>query len=615
MVSYPPKLRFGAPEARSVVAGSTWLRRTLSRPGLWYDVAPVAVFALVAFWVTMGLWLRPHSGIAKNPADQAFFEWALAHGARFVSHGGNPFHSSQMGVPTGVNMMANTSVLGISIPLSPITLLFGPRLSFNLGIALGLLFTATSWYFVLAKALLRSRAAGWVGGLFCGFAPGLIAHANSHVNIVAQAMIPLLIWRTLRLAEPGRWRRNGLWLALVAIIQFFINAEMLLMVAVGMGIFVLVLALDRRVRARWRPFVAGLLVAGCATGVVVAYPVWVLLRGPGAYTSVPPGYRSMGADLLSYIAFSSQAVAGSAKTASRLAWNPTEENAFFGLPLILLAIGIVVLLRRRLVVVGIAVAALVAALLSLGPYFIFNGRVHDDVPLPERWLATLPLFTSIVPTRWALVVTIAIGVLLAIAVAQVPGLRRRSRWLAWVAFAIALVPLFPKPLPVVELPPTPAFLQADGAWRHYAAGGHSLMFLPMASSAHYDPVRWSAETLNQMPITQGYFLTAGPGGDAIDSAPTRFLTRYILQIPTVDMYPYASELTRREAYADLHYWRVGALVLLPHHGSIYRQTMTDLLGFAPKKVQGVEVWDLRGRTAPPHQPSAALTAWAASAAR
>lgn len=586
------------------MAGSTWLRRTVSRPGLWYDVAPVVVFGLIAGWVTKGLWLHAGSGVANNPADQAFFEWALAHGARWVTHGGNPFHSTQMGVPTGVNMMANTSVLGISIPLSPVTLLFGPRVSFNVGIALGLMFTATSWYFVLAKALLRSRAAGWIGGLFCGFAPGLVAHANSHVNIVAQAMVPLLVWRTLRLGEPGRWLRNGLWLALISIIQFFINPEMLLMVAVGMGLFVLVLATDREVRCRWRSFVAALVVAGGTTLVVVAYPLWVLLYGPGAYTSVPEGYQTMGSDLLAYVAFGRQALAGSAHLASRLAQNPTEENAFFGLPLILLTIAIVVLLRRRRDVIGLAVAGLVAVVLSLGPHLILDGYTYNQVSLPGRWVANLPLFTSIVPTRWALIVTIAIGGLLAIAVSELQRRPQRVRVLGGLAFAVALVPLIPKPLPTSPLHKAPAFLQAGGAWRSYAAGGHSLMFLPLADNMNYDPVRWSAETLDQMPLTQGYYLTAGPDGTAIDSAPPRFLTRYVEGIPDMDGLPYATPLTRREAYADLRYWRVGAVVALPHDAPVYRDVMSNLLGFRPRTIGGAVVWDVRGLTGPPARQTA-----------
>lgn len=597
MVSYPQAPVRSTPEARSVVAGSA-PSRLRARPGLWYDAGAVILFALIAFWVTKGLWLNPGSGVANNPADQAFFEWAIAHGARVVSHGVNPFHSPQMGVPTGVNMMANTSVLGVSIPLSPITLLFGPRLSFNLGIGLGLMLTATSWYFVLARALLHSRAAALVGGLFCGFAPGLIAHANAHVNIVAQAVVPLLIWRTLRLAEPGRWLRNGLWLALAAIVQFFVNPEMLLMVSVATALFVLVLALDRDVRDRWRSFVAGLLVAAGVTLVVLAYPLWVLLFGPGAYTSVPPGYQTFGADILAYIAFGGQSIAGSAGLASHLAQNPTEENAFFGLPLIVLAIVLAVLLRRRRHVAGLALAGLVAAVLSLGPDLIVYGHYYN-VPMPGRFVASLPLFTSIVPTRWALIVTIVIGMLLAVAVTELRGRTQKARVVGGLAIAAALIPLAPKPLPTFTLPQPPAFLRNHGAWRTYAAGGHSLMFLPMASNIDYDPIRWSAETLNQMPITQGYFLTAGPDGAAIDSAPSRFLSVYVQQMPDIEGVPEVSPDARRTAYADLRYWRVGAVVLLPQDAAEYRGPMSALLGFAPKRVGGVEIWDVRGLTGPP----------------
>jgi hypothetical protein len=40
-----------------------------------------------------------------------------------------------------VNMMANTSVLAVSLPLTPVTLLFGPHVSFNLFLTLALALT------------------------------------------------------------------------------------------------------------------------------------------------------------------------------------------------------------------------------------------------------------------------------------------------------------------------------------------------------------------------------------------------------------------------------------------------------------------------------------------
>ena len=69
----------------------------------------IASYLVMALWVTSGLWLHPGSGIAVNVADQAFFEWVLAHGARVPAALDSPFRSTYMGFPDGVNLMTASS--------------------------------------------------------------------------------------------------------------------------------------------------------------------------------------------------------------------------------------------------------------------------------------------------------------------------------------------------------------------------------------------------------------------------------------------------------------------------------------------------------------------------
>ncbi len=45
---------------------------------------------------------------------------------RIFTHGENPLFTPQLNAPDGVNLMANTGLLGLTVPLVPVTLLFGP---------------------------------------------------------------------------------------------------------------------------------------------------------------------------------------------------------------------------------------------------------------------------------------------------------------------------------------------------------------------------------------------------------------------------------------------------------------------------------------------------------
>ncbi|WP_425412940.1 hypothetical protein [Micromonospora nigra] len=593
-----------------------------SRPRWWADAAAVASFVALGFWVTARLWWHPGHGVRDNPTDMAQFEWMMAHGARVVTDFAYPFGSDRMNVPDGVNLMANTSVLSVSLPMTPVTLLFGTRAAFLLFLTLGMIATATAWYFLISRVLGLAQGAAWLGATFCGYAPAMVSHANAHPNIVSQYVVPLIIWRTLRLGEPGRWLRNGLLLALVIVWQAFLNLEILLMTAIGLGVVVGALALGRpALRRRARPFLAGLGVAAVVAGALLAYPLYVQLLGPGAYHGLSRLIRGYSTDLASFVAYSRESLAGDARGAVGLAKNPTEENAFFGWPLVLLVAALVWWLRRNVVVLALAALGMIFAVLSLGREVRFERRA-TGIPAPWAALEDLPILHSVVPTRWALAITPIIGLLLAYGAEHIrtlaarhPAARPQIRFAAGTVFAMALVPLLPTPLPTKPLDPVPAFV-TSGAWRPYVAGGRSVVTLPLPDTDYADPLRWSARTGLEMPIARGYFLgpDTRPGRErvALFGATPRPTSDFFTTIRKTGQVPPITAQARADAVDDLRYWRAGAVVLarpeevgaLPPHeragalrsherAEALRRGMTELVGITPTRTGGVWLWDVR----------------------
>jgi hypothetical protein len=585
-------------------------RAAPARPGWWVDAAALLSFALLAFWVTARFWVHSEAGVRDNLSDEAQFEWMMAHGARVVTEFAYPFASNRMNVPDGVNLMANTSVLSISLPMTPVTLLFGPHVAFLVFLTGGMFATATAWYFVLSRVLIGSRAPAWLGAAFCAFAPAMVSHANAHPNIVSQFVVPLIIWRTLRLAEPGRWLRNGVLLGLLIVWQAFINLEILLMTAIGTGVLVAALALGRPdLRRGARSFLAGLAVAAAVAAVLLAYPLYVQFFGPGAYQGLSRLIRGYRTDLASFVAFSRESVAGDPRANARLAKNPTEENAFFGWPLVVLVAALVWWLRRNVVVLGLAALGLLFAVLSLGREVRFDGR-DTGVPAPWAVLENLPILHSVVPTRWALAITPIIGVLLALGAErartlarQHPAARPQIRLATVTALAMALLPILPTPLPSTRLDPTPDFV-TSGAWRPYVSGGRSVVTLPLPDSDYADPLRWSAETRLEMPLARGYFLgpdtrpRAAEGRIALFTAPPRPTSSFFGTIRRTKAVPPITPQSRVAAVDDLRYWRAGAVILGPHeHEDALRRGMTELTGIQPVRTGGVWLWDVRPLTA------------------
>ncbi|MBX7269621.1 hypothetical protein KIF24_28830 [Micromonospora sp. Llam7] len=554
------------------------------------------------------MWRNPGDGIRDNPTDMAQFEWMMAHGARVVTEFAYPFSSDRMNVPESVNLMANTSVLSVSLPMTPITLAFGTRAAFLVFLTLGMIATASAWYFLLSRVIVPgSRGPAWLGAAFCGYAPAMVSHANAHPNIVSQFVVPLIIWRTVRLADPGRWLRNGLLLALVIVWQAFLNLEILLMTAIGLGVVVVALAIGRpELRARTRPFLAGLGMAAGVSVVLLAYPLYVQFFGPGAYHGLSWLIRGYSTDLASFFAYARESLAGDPRSAAGLAKNPTEENAFFGWPLVILVVALVWWLRRNAVVIGLAVLGLVFAVLSLGREIRLDRR-GTGIPGPWAVLEDLPVLHSVVPTRWALAITPIVGLLLAYGAERVRALaarypQRRSqiRFATVTVLAMALVPVLPTPLPTRRLEPTPEFV-TSGAWRPYLAGGRSVVTLPLPDTEYADPLRWSAQTRLEMPIARGYFLgpdtRTGKDRIALFTAPPRATSSFFGAIRRTGEVPPVSAQARREAVADLRYWRAGLVILGPHeHADALRTGMTELTGIEPTYRGGVWLWDVRPLT-------------------
>ncbi|MEU8253488.1 hypothetical protein AB0C06_04365 [Micromonospora inaquosa] len=598
----------GGPAAASSAEGASGAVRP-SRRGKWPDLVAVLSFVVLGFWVTGRLWLDPGSGVRDNQSDQSQFEWMMAHGARVVTHFAYPFHSNQMNVPDGVNLMANTSVLSISLPMTPITLLFGPRASFLVFLTAGMIATATAWYFLLSRVLIGSRGPAWLGAGFCAFAPAMVSHANGHPNIVSQFVVPLIIWRTLRLGEPGRWLRNGVLLALVIVWQAFLNLEILLMTAIGLGVIIGVLAVGRpAVRSRARPFLAGLAVAAGVAALLLAYPLYVQFFGPDAYSGLSRLIRGYSSDLASFVAYSRESLGGSARTAAGLAKNPTEENSFFGWSLVVLVIALVWWLRRSIVALALAALGLLFAVLSLGREVRFDNR-GTGVPGPWAALENLPILHSVVPTRWALAITPIIGLLLAYGAERAreladahPEARGQVRFVTATVLTMALLPIVPTPLPVTRLDPVPTFV-TSGAWRPYVAGGRSVVTLPLPDTTYAEPLRWSAATRLDMPLARGYFLgpdtrpSADPPKVALFGAVPRPTSSFFATIRRTGAVPPITPQSRVRAVDDLRYWRAGVVISGPHeHEAALRRGMTELTGIQPVFTGGVWVWDVRSLT-------------------
>jgi len=590
----------GAPAGEAGGTEPRWYRlRTML--GL---AAPYLVYLLLAIAITGRLWIHRDLRLSSaNAADHEQFLWFLADAAYSVVHGHNPLLTDQMNVPGQVNLMANTSVLGLGIPLTPVTLLFGPEASFVLALVLSLAGTASAWYWLLSRHVVDSRLAAFIGAGFCGFAPGMVAQAGGHPNLTALFLVPLIIWRVVRLRDPGRAVRNGVILGLLVTYQVFLNEEVLLLTAVACAILVAVyvLAYRREVLARARPFLAGMGITAATAGVLLAYPLWVQFFGPGHYRGLPPGVDRYITDLASYPAFARRTLVGSAAAADKVTMSANEEASFLGWPLLLFMIVAAVLMWRRTLVKALIANGLIFAALSLGPAITIHGH-KTHIPGPLGVLRHIPPFELATATRYAMAVVAIVGVLLALACAALlrwagPDWRRRVA--AGGLVLAVLLPIAPKPLTVTERP-VPAFI-LGGEWRKYVDRDHTLVSVPVPRNDRMEGMRWAALTNIGFAIPRGYFMGPKSPTDAssVWDPPPRPTSTMLAWVAWTGKIPPLTDLNRRQAVEDLRYWRAAVVVVVPveKHAPELITAVTALLGPGTYDAAGgVWLWDVRSLT-------------------
>lgn len=582
-----------------------WWRRWAT--GRRIDALVVSCYVLGALYLTVRLWRYPAGRLqSNNLQDQVFFEWVLAHAHWSVTHLANPLFTDRLNVPDGVNMMANTSILGLAIPLIPVTHFFGPPVAYALLLTLAFALTASTWYWLFSRHLVTSRLAAFVGAAFCGFAPGMVSHGNGHPNIVAQFMVPIIVWRVMRLREPGRSVRNGLILGLLVTYQMFVNEEVAFFTAIGCGVFLAAYCLPRwsQVRQSVRPFLTGLAVTALVVLVLMAVPLYFQFFGPQTYRGVPIYTYRMRTDLASFWAFATESVAGDGRgiMARQVSIHPAEENTFYGWPLVLLLPLMLWICRRNAVAQAAAVTGVFFAVLSLGHDITYKGR-STGVPGPWALLADLPLFDSVVPVRLSLPVIPMVGILLTLTYERILRSARDVRASAlpihplWVTtLAMALLPIAPTPLRAHPVTPVPAFI-ADGTWREYVPEGRTVVTVPPSSNYSLYGMRWAADQHLGFRLAQGYFLgPGGPDGRATFPAPPTPTSALLDKVWWTGEVPEIGEKEIREARADLTRWRAAIVVLGPEREeAALKETVERLLGPA-QRVGDVWLWDVR--TAP-----------------
>jgi hypothetical protein len=401
----------------------------------------------------------------------------------------------------------------------------------------------------------------------------MVSQSNSHLHMTAQWLIPPMLWCVVELARaartqavhPRRLLGLGALFGLLVSLQVFIGEETLFLAALALIIVtVTYVALTRPALAALARFAAGLFIAVGTAAVLLAYPLWIQFKGP---QSVSDGVFSpfyFAADLASFTALSPMTVFGD-ESAAALTTGPAEYNTFLGWPLVLLSLGLLVWQRRNPLAVACGAGALGMSALALGPQVIAHGE-RTPLPGPYRLLMHLPVVDGALPMRFALAAIPLLAVLLVLALTEAArSTRRELRYGVPALVGVALVPLFPTPLPTADRAPVPAFF-ADGLWRRCAGDGDVIMTVPLPTPERPLPMRYATAAQTAFGLPEGFFIgphgTDGAATMGIEKRPTSWVLSEVARTGTV---PAINDDHRLDARKDLTKWNASCVVLTPEH--------------------------------------------------
>jgi hypothetical protein len=475
-----------------------------------------AACAIYGFW---GAWSQgPGLYATSGGGDQAASMWFLTWAPYSLLHLHNPLFSAAGNTPYGVNMMVNTSTLPLGWLASPITLAAGPVVSFNLLQTLAPFLSACAAY-ALVRRFTVWRPAAFTAGLVYGFSPYVVAAGLGHLMTAFVPLPPLifLLLHDVLVRQSVKPVVLGGGVGLVLVVQFFISSEVLAS-TVMIGVVVVAVATwsGRRVlRARLGYAVRSLSIAAGVVVVLLAYPVWFMLRGPahvaGPIQQAPQLYR---ADLLGPVVpdhLQRLAPGSLAGTASHFAGNASENGSYLGVTLLVLVVVASVVLWRVAVVRVAAVAGSVAFVLSLGSRLVIDNH-RMPIRLPEVVFDAVPVLKNTVPVRFALYVVLAAALITGIALdrlylrfEQRKGTGRLVTAAVAVAVLVPLVPAWPYAMQAVAVP---AYF-TSGAVDAVPARSVVLVF-PFPDAGFANPQAWQAVTFLHFDMAGGRFNVPQP---------------------------------------------------------------------------------------------------------
>lgn len=507
--------------------------------------------------------------IAADQLDSSADIWFLAWWPHALLHGLNPFVTHAMFYPEGYNLTWATSMPLPAMVAAPITLGFGPAVSWNL-IELAAPALSAWTAFLLCRNVVGRTLPSLVGGYVFGFSPYILVHLTGSPMLALVPLLPVFVLLVLRrLQDSIGARRFVVEMALSLAAQYLIYAEVLVTSTLfGAVALLLAFVLYTERRRALLQTVKLLAIAYAAALVLVSPFLYYFFFG----RHYPPANTHFPADLSSFV-LPPPLVA--VKAHSGFAFS---GETYLGLPLVALIVLFVWQRRRSRAAPLAALSLAVAGVACLGGELTIHGH-RIGIWMPWRLLEGLPLLRYVIPVRLALYVTLPAALIVAMWLAEPRSTAPRSRHaFSWglavlaVAFIVPAVGNASWNTAIAD----PPFFQHH-AYRAYLESSDHVLTVPVWGPNE----RWLADAGFPFALSAGY------AGQGFPASYTRYPTWNTLLSARLTP-DYAAQL-RRFIAAE----QVTAIVVEQGYPGPWRK-LFGTLGKRAVSTGGVLVYRLRG---------------------
>ncbi len=520
------------------------LRARISNP-------PALTAALIYLGAALALFGAPllHGGnqCICLGTDEGIPTWSFEWWPYAIAHGLNPFFTHLIYAPQGFNVAHGTTIPGLALLLTPVTLAAGPLTSYNLAMVLSPVLSA-GFAFLLCRRLAGRFWPALLGGWLFGFSTYMLGQLVGHLNLTVVFLVPAIVHLVLRgLAGELTRRRFVALLALALVLQFSFTTEIFLSLTV-FGFAALVAAYlwgNPELRLRLRALAVPVGVSYLLTAVIVSPYLYYALK-PGGVPVLPGRDDYFSSDLLSFMIPSPITEIGGIHflpVSRTFRAGFVEGGIYLGLPLLAMLALAVRRGWRRMEVRILASTGLVVAVASLGGHLQLLGET--GLPLPWWPVTHLPLLGLMLPVRFVLYVVLAAALLAAWWLTVSP--HRTGAWLLALLSVACLWPAtgrgFWKDSP--EIPP----LFTSAAFRGAIGPQDTALLLPVGGGGL--SMLWQAEAHLRFRMASGYLvppeapdpyktepiyptLTTGAVVPDVQRAAASFLTTHHITVAVVD---------------------------------------------------------------------------------